>query len=277
MKNLKKLSLPLTVIKSLILMFLVSSCELIDKENPSSGKGNETTQYGPAVPMGNGKAQSFITTTRAGVPTAMGVALSEKALENLPAGQGDHHHRTAHAPAPLEYLLQLPPRASVTPFKFITVDWSPDGHEPAGVYDLPHFDFHFYMITNEERLTITPLAEMDPDIPEAKYIPSPYIQLPGRVPNMGVHWVDPTSPELAAGETFTRTFIYGTYKEKVAFLEPMITLDYIKSKPTHINDVPLADAVQISGYYPTKYQVKYNPVRKEYLIMYTDFILKVAE
>jgi len=277
MKNLKKMSLPITVIKSLILLLLVSSCELLDKENPSSGKGNETTHYGPAVPMGNGKAQSFITLTRAGIPTAMGVALSEKALENLPTlPEGHHNHRTAGATNPFEFLVQLPNQASMTPFKFITVDWAPMGHEPVGVYDSPHFDFHFYLIANEERLSITPLADMDPEIPQAKYIPAPYIQLPGRVPNMGVHWIDPRSPELA-GETFTRTFIYGTYKEKVAFMEPMITLDYIKSKPNHINEVPLAEAFQISGFYPSKYQVKYNPTRKEYLIMYTDFSYKAAE
>lgn len=270
MKTFKKTSLPILVIKSLVVLFLATSCEMLDKETPTN-KGNEITHYGPAVPLGNGKAQSFITLARNGSPSAMGIAISEKALENLPTGHEGHgNHRS------LETFLQLPSQASITPFQYIILDWAPEGHEPNGIYNLPHFDCHFYMISNEERLAITPLAAMDPEIPLAKYIPVPFIQLPGRVPQMGVHWLDPRSPELA-GETFTRTFIYGTYKEKIAFMEPMITLDYIKSKPTNIDPVPLPGAFQTAGFYPSKYEVKYSAVRKEYLIMFSDFSYKTAE
>jgi len=270
MKTFKKTSIAYMAIKSMVVLFMATSCDLLDKETPTN-KGNEITHYGPAVPLGNGKAQSFITLSRNGAPTAMGIAISEKALENLPTGHEGHGNHGS-----LETFLRLPSQATMTPFKYIILDWAPEGHEPEGVYNVPHFDCHFYMISNEERLGITPLAEMDPEIPETKYIPVPYIQLPGRVPKMGVHWLDPRSPELAGG-TFTRTFIYGTYKEKVAFLEPMITLDYIKSKPSDIDPIPLAEAFQIAGFYPSKYQVKYNAVRKEYLIQLSDFSYKNEE
>lgn len=266
------------VIKSLIILLVASSCEIMREENFSvekDKKSKESTFYGPAVPMGNGKAQTFITINSGGKPSAMGVALSEKALESLPTDQEGHQHKINHEPY-FEYILQFPKQAEMTPYKFMTIDWAPQGHKPEGIYDLPHFDFHFYMISNEERLSITPLEEMDPEIPLAKYIPSPYIQLPGRVPHMGVHWINPLSPELA-GETFTRTFIYGTYKEKVAFMEPMITLDYIKSKPSHLDEIPLPTHFQVYGFYPSKYRVSYNPSRKEYLIMLTDFSFKMAD
>ncbi len=279
MKNFKKTTLSLTIIKSMIILFLVSSCELFRNENPLIDRDkntNETTYYGPAVPLGAGKAQTFITINKDGKPTGMGVALSEKSLENLPSSQTGHNHRSTSAPLTFEYVLQFPKQAEITPFQFMTLDWNPQGHEPQGIYDLPHFDFHFFMISNQERQTITPLEGMDPEIPQAKYIPTPYFQLPGRVPNMGVHWVDPRSPELA-GATFTRTFIYGTYKEKMAFMEPMITLDYIKSKPTNVDEIPLPTHFQTDGFYPSKYQVKYNPVRKEYLILFTDFNLKMSD
>jgi len=278
MKNLKKTRLSLMIIKSLIILLVASSCEIFNDENPlivKDNKTNETTYYGPAVALGNGKAQTFITINKGGRPSALGVALNEKALENLPAGHEGHNNRANHAPS-FEYVLQFPKQAETTPFKFMTLDWAPQGHGPEGIYDLPHFDFHFYMISNEERLTITHLEGMDPEIPLAKYIPSPYVQLPGRVPNMGVHWVNPLSPELA-GETFTRTFIYGSYKEKVAFMEPMITLEYIKSKPSHVNEIPLPTHYQVNGFYPSNYQVKYNPTRKEYLIMFTDFTFKMTD
>ncbi|MFC3416214.1 DUF5602 domain-containing protein [Algoriphagus hitonicola] len=265
-------------LKSLIILLVASSCELIREDNPSivkNKKNEETTYYGPAVAMGNGKAQTFITINRGGRPTAMGVALNEKALENLPSENGGSHHREGHPPS-FETVLQFPKQAEITPYKFMTIDWAPEGHEPEGIYDLPHFDFHFYMISNEERLAITPLEGMDPEIPQAKYIPTPYIQLPGRVPNMGVHWTDPTSPELN-GATFTKTFIYGSFKEKVIFMEPMITLDYIKSKPSNVDEIPLPTHFQVNGFYPSNYEVKYNPVRKEYLILLSDFNFKMAD
>jgi hypothetical protein len=200
--------------------------------------------------------------------------MSEKSLENLPIGQGGHggHHS-------FEYLLELPKQADITPFKFVTLDWNPMGHEPEGIFDIPHFDFHFYLISNEERLTITPLGPdvMDPVIPLSKYIPAGYIQLPGRVPNMGVHWIDPTAPELN-GELFEKNFTYGTFKEKLAFMEPMISLDYIKSKPTVPADViSLPEAFQLEGFYPAKYEVKFNAKRKEYLILMSDFTFKMSD
>ncbi|WP_373521702.1 DUF5602 domain-containing protein [Aquiflexum sp.] len=277
MKFIKTKTISIFGIKTLLVLFLLSSCEIFKEENPLIVKDkntHQTTFYGPAKSLGNGKAQSFITLNKGGKPVAFGVAMSEKSLENLPSGQGGHegHHS-------FEYLLELPTKANILPFKFVTLDWNPMGHEPEGVYDLPHFDFHFYLISDEERLTITPLAPniMDPEIPMAKYIPTGYIQLPGRVPNMGVHWIDPTAPELN-GEIFKKNFTYGTFKEKLAFMEPMISLDYIKSKPTVPADViPLPGAFQVYGYYPSKYEVKYNTQRKEYLILMSEFTFKMAD
>ncbi len=34
------------------------------------------------------------------------------------------------------------------------LDWNPQGHIPVGIYDKPHFDFHFYIISNEARMAI---------------------------------------------------------------------------------------------------------------------------
>ncbi len=274
MKFIKTKTISFLGIKTLMALFLLSSCEIFKEENPLIHKDKNTkhtTYYGPAKSLGNGRAQTFITLNRSGDPIAMGVALSEKSLENLPAGHEGHHA--------FEYLLELPTKASITPFKFVTLDWNPMGHEPEGIFNIPHFDFHFYLISNEERLTITPLAPnvMDTEIPLAKYMPVGYIQLPGRIPKMGVHWINPSAPEFN-GETFKKNFTYGTFKEKLAFMEPMISLDYIKSKPTVPADViSLPEAFQVDGYYPSKYEVKYNSQRKEYLILMSDFTFKMAD
>lgn len=277
MKSIKTKNTFLLCVKNLLILSLFSSCEIFNEENPLIENDKNTQQityYGPSKPLGNGKAQSFITLNKAGKPVAFGIAMNEKSLENLPSGQGEHGGHNS-----FEYLLELPKQAGITPFKFVTLDWNPMGHEPEGIFDVPHFDFHFYLISNEERLTITPLAPdvMDTEIPFSKYLPSAYIQLPGRVPNMGVHWIDPTAPELN-GEIFEKNFTYGTFKEKLAFMEPMISLDYIKSKPTVRADlVPLPEAFQLEGYYPAKYEVRFNAKRKEYLILMSEFTYKMSD
>lgn len=50
--------------------------------------------------------------------------------------------------------LTLPPEAAGTGFRVLQFDWNPHGHEPLGIYDLPHFDFHFYYISDSERMGI---------------------------------------------------------------------------------------------------------------------------
>ena len=276
MKTFKKTTFPHWMIHSLIILLVASSCKFLEDEipwHPNDPKNNQTSYFGPSVPLGNGQVKTFITFNRQKVPTAMGIILNEKALENLPSGHDGHE-----GPISFENILELPQQADSTPFEFVTFDWNPMGHEPPGVYDIPHFDLHFYMISNEERMTITPLPPdvLDPEIPLAKYLPEIYIQTAGRVPNMGVHWVDPTSPELN-GAIFNRTFIYGTYQDKVIFMEPMITLDYIKSKPENVDPIKLPEYFQKDGYYPTKYEIKYFPKKKEYHIMLTDFSMKMAD
>jgi hypothetical protein len=79
------------------------------------------------------------------------------------------------------------------------LDWNPHGHEPEQIYGAPHFDFHFYSISQAERAAI-PAYEADPtkfdNGPGAAYLPPTYMNFGGGVPQMGAHWVDITSPEL---------------------------------------------------------------------------------
>ena len=37
------------------------------------------------------------------------------------------------------------------PFKHQVTNYNPEGHGPPGVYSVPHFDFHFYMVGNDLR------------------------------------------------------------------------------------------------------------------------------
>ena len=132
-----------------------------------------------------------------------------------------------------EKILELP-ADNPTPYQYVALGWNPGGHEPPGIYDQPHFDFHFYN---------APLAQrelMDPSRPEfeaeaakapaPELVPDGYVATPGAIAFMGAHWVHPKSPELN-GEKFTKTFIYGTWNGGVIFAEPMITREFLLTKP----------------------------------------------
>jgi hypothetical protein len=202
---------------------------------------------GPEVNIGQGKGRSWITLTKEGVPQEAGIELNNAALTGLP------DEETA-------FLLPLHRAVmQVTPFQHITVNWNPHGHEPEHVYDLPHFDFHFYMMPLAERLSIPPYSDVTASLfdnfPSAGYLPPSYVPIPGGVPQMGKHWVDLNAPELN-GQPFTKTFIYGSYNGQVTFYEPMATMALIQNGNTYSSAIPQPQ-FYLPGhtYYPTTYSV----------------------
>ena len=165
------------------------------------------------------------------------------------------------------------------------VDWNPNGHEPDHVYTLPHFDFHFYQVTNAVVMAILPsdpqYAAKAASFPAAQFVPTGYVAASvlggttaaaATVPMMGLHWLDTSAPELQrppAGKTFTETFIYGSYDGKFIFIEPMITKAYLESlKGTTGMQRNVAVAAQVAspGYYPSAYSIRYDATAKEYRI-----------
>jgi hypothetical protein len=212
--------------------------------------------------------RSWVTLDTNGNPTAIGVTFGEEALAGLPA-----------EPPPGEegynFVLALPKEAAQTPFNHVYIGWNPHGHPPQKIYDVGHFDFHFYMITPEERESITAvgedLARSYKKIP-AEYIPNGYLQVPDTaVPKMGAHMIHPSSPELN-GETFTKTFLFGAYDGKLIFAEPMITKAYLETKPNMSESLKLPAMYARPGYYPTRYSVRYDPARREYTVALEGFV-----
>ncbi|MGE5189865.1 MAG: DUF5602 domain-containing protein [Gemmatimonadota bacterium] len=198
-----------------------------------------------------------------GTPGAIGVTFTETALSGLP------ENPPSDVPG-WDYELSLPTGDKVPPFDHIVVDWNPRGHVPPGVYDVPHFDFHFCMVTPAERNRITVRGRGMARLrhkPSAKYIPTGYILPEGtEEPRMGSHWIDPAAPEFNK-QPFTKTFIYGSYDGHVAFFEPMVALAYLKQKaPGATETVRLPAAYEKHGYYPVAYSVRYDAVRREYTV-----------
>lgn len=211
---------------------------------------------GAHVSLHHGKAWSAIRMNSEGVPQQLSITIDEAALNSVPTsvegGNGGHHHTHANSvTVPLHQKA-----AGATPFRHIGLDWNPIGHEPANIYTVGHFDVHFYMVSEAERLAATDPAKLVAS-PPAAYLP-PHHMAGAPVPQMGQHWVDITSPELnpANPAPFTQTFIFGTYDSKVTFYEPMITLDFMKNTTSFERSIPQPQKVQQTGYYPTRLKVK---------------------
>ncbi|MFN4762202.1 DUF5602 domain-containing protein [Gillisia sp. Q332] len=269
------LAMPQILLKffPLIIVFLFSSCEkeaLTAIENQSADLSflpskahpeKMNTFYGPAKPFGKGVARAMVTMTHDGEPRAIGIKFSERALENLPTD-------------PEEFTFQLPNKAKGLAFDHIDLGWNPEGHEPPGIYDIPHFDIHFYMISEEEKMGIT-----DPDLaeilPPSQLWPENYFSTPGFVPMMGKHWLNMFADELEPEGIFTQTFIYGSYNGEFIFYEPMITLGYLLEKSSIQYNISQPAAFQRTGYYyPTTYSINYDSTKKEYTISLEGMVLR---
>ena len=248
--------------------------------NAASRGGDGSTvryAYGPAQPLGDGTARVYVTLDGAGRPASLGVALSEKAMSNLPQTP------MPGMPSAAMLMLQLPAEAKATGFDHVMLDWNPQGHEPEHVYTRPHFDFHFYTISEAEQRQIVPNApdftKKANNLPENQYVPAGYVSAhtlmkvepaAASVPLMGLHWLEGKSHELH-GQPFTSTFIYGSYDGRFIFVEPMITKAYIESvkgAPGNVitSPVSLPTKVHTPGYYPTTYSIAWNAEAKEYRI-----------
>jgi len=223
------------------------------------------TFYSSTIPIGNGIARAWVKENLNGEPVAVGLNLSEKALENLPLEQA-------------EYTFILPKNKGKNFYTLVGLDWNPQGHEPEHVYDLPHFDVHFYTIPDEERLAIPLVLPPAMDLaPAPQYIPDLYVETPGIVPQMGAHWVDVTSPEFQPGGVFTKTFIWGSYNGEFIFWEPMITRNYLLSKPDDLVKLRQPNAFQKDGYYATYYHVYYSTSPNQYTIALENLVYHKGE
>lgn len=196
---------------------------------------------GAAVSLGQGSAHAYVI-ANADSAISIGVALTKSALNGLPSSES-------------EWDLPLPAGISTPPWDHIALDWNPQGHPPA-VYQLPHFDFHFYTISRSEQAAIQGGA--DTVTVPAVNVPQDYASGVMAVPDMGVHWVDTLSAEFQ-GKTFDHTLIYGFYHGKMVFEEPMVTRDFLASDSTLAAIIKEPQQFQTPGRYPVAYTVQPDP------------------
>lgn len=218
------------------------------------------------VPFGNGSGRTELA-MRGSTLVSAAVVLSESALEGLPAQLPPMQS--------LEFILPLPSGAPATVFDHVAVNWQPTGHPPMGVYTTPHFDVHFYTVTQQQRDAISPA---DPQFgaktarqPTTEDRPSGYTLDPAAIPRMGVHAGAADAPENR-GLPFTTSFIYGFYDGGMIFLEPMLTRAFLLSRPDTTMKIATPTHYPRPGAYATAYNVRYDAAAREYRIELRDFV-----
>jgi hypothetical protein len=227
----------------------------------AAAEKNGTTYTGKAVRLGNGTAHTFVRASASGKPVSIGVVLTEKALEGLPtAAKG--------ASVDFPFRLPMPVKGPKTVVDHVVVNWESQGHPPQKVYDVPHFDFHFYLSSPayQSKVSFKNDAESgDPgQQPAAEMLAAGYVVPPGTaVPKMGVHAINPASPEFN-GQPFTSTFIYGYHNKQLTFLEPMASLDFLKTKPAFSAPVNRPSQYPKAGAYPSSYSLRYDNATRSY-------------
>jgi hypothetical protein len=239
-------------------------------------RSGQDVRFGPASALGQGTVRTYLIVDGSGKPAELGVAVSEVAMATLP----DLSNKS-----PMEAFLSMDlevPKRTPSPFKLVGFFWRPLGHPPAHIYDVPHFEFHFYLIDAVTRNAILPgkgdtrsesgpfvqgpFAERASRAPAAGSLPATYAYSAGSaMPMMGGHWIDRQSQEFH-GHPFDRTLVYGTWDGKVIFMQPMITRAFIQSKPQGTYEIPRTEKVPAPGWYPSAYTVKYEESAKEYRI-----------
>jgi len=243
-----------------------------------------TAHDGESAEVGDGTAKTGATTNSSGELVSLDVHLDGDALSSVDRDETEPHESVAAH-------LELPNPVDTHQFTFVGLHYNPVGHAPPGIYTIPHFDFHFYMV--EEDLVegigpgpgIATYEVPDRQIPERYVFENPRLI----VPEMGEHLLDETAPEFGDGE-FTHTYVYGAYDPSIDpkkpagtkevqmqgetqelpvfegdgegqlhFVEAMVTNEFMTGLGEGVTtDVATPEAFQTEGHYPTAYSVTPN-------------------
>jgi len=233
-----------------------------------------TTLYGPENELGEGISRTYVVVDHDGRPREVGIRMSESVLTGLSEGPGAG--TTMLMPA-------LPAGAPDTGFDHVMLDWNPNGHDPEILYGAPHFDMHFY--TTDADREVDPAA---PDfaaraarLPEPEYVPEGYIPPPGppvenTVPFMGMHWTDAADGVIPGSFEFTEVLLNGTWDGEFIFIEPMMTREWLATKPSLREIVKQPSSYRRTGYYPTVYTVDFDEQAGEYVVALSGLTMREA-
>jgi hypothetical protein len=175
--------------------------------------------------------------------------------------------------------LALPPAAQqAAGFTHLTIFWEAMGHPP-GPYLTPHFDFHFYTISQEQRNAMDCADLSKPQTLPTGYslpdvaLPPPLVSMIGTstlvglcVPQMGMHSLLTT--ELESTNLFRGTMVVGYYQGNPIFVEPMITKAMLLEKQPF--DLAMPAVPGMTGSRPRAFRAEYDQQQQAYRFVFSD-------
>lgn len=283
MENLFTLPKKIIVLGCFFLLFSCSQDEMINTDLQNNVSSSFTVKMnaakltvlkGPNVALGYGKVRSWLSVDSNGQPNEIGIEITPEAFKNL-----SNDNSKSVPPDGETIIIPLQLKATeLTPFDHIGLNWNPHGHQPAGVFDVPHFDIHFFMISAEEQLAIPAWSPKTDaafnNYPPTGYMPADYFTPPGSAtaePQMGKHWLP---VNLGAYLPFSKIMIYGSFNGKFIFVEPMITLDYLLSNIDFSANYSQPEHFEKAGNYPTKYNIYHDAVSGNTYISLSNFVAR---
>lgn len=155
---------------------------------------------------------------------------------------------------------------------------NPHGHEaPPGSVNpdrnrVPHFDFHFYAVDEDEVWLIPDLSPPLPPVPAA-ILPNGYVQAGRCVLQMGRHSSPLTA--LLDPDPLTAAMITGFVPDgsQMHFLEPMISRDFLLERNDFELPVPMPAAFGRAMLYPTKFAAEYDSELDAYHFVFSEFVV----
>lgn len=282
MENLCTLLKKMVLLGSLLFLYSCSQEEKIDNDFQINStysifgkmKAEKLNVFkGPNVTLGYGKVRSWVSLNAEGFPMEIGIEMTKEALLNPERDKSKSPLGASITTVPLHLKAQ-----ESTPFNHIGLDWNPEGHEPQHVFDVPHFDIHFYMTSLQERLSIPSWSESTDALfnnyPSLGFMPADYFTPPGPAtaePQMGKHWLP---VDLEAFLPFSKIMIYGSYNGKVTFVEPMVTTEYLLSNQETSLNYSQPEHFAKTGNYPTKYNIYHDASTGNIYITLSNFVTR---
>jgi hypothetical protein len=236
------------------------------------------------APLGQGGVTSFADFQENGTPKTIGVMISADTLATLPKEPSDNHHCydrdgdgvTAQAAECIhthEIVIPLPDAVTQrgdVPFSWVLLNWNLNGHMPPGIYDVPHFDVHFYLASIEDTFAIDD-GPCGPEYVACDDYAMAKMPVPANLMHPDFKDVDAVAPAMG-----NHSWIYGVYGGKVTFWEQMIALSYLESRPNMCAPIKTPPAVEVAGYYPSQRCIRYDADADAYVISLDQFSYREA-
>jgi hypothetical protein len=206
----------------------------------------------------------------------VGTTISLATFENAPA---DDHMDMSKPPVPSAVLNLADNVQKASGLKQFTFFWEAMGHPPAA-FETPHFDFHFYMIPEAERMAIDCRDTTKPtDLPAGYVLPDE--KLPPEIakvvgvevligvciPTMGMHSLP--AADFDAKTPFRGDMVVGYWKGKPIFIEPMISKAMLMEKKSFELTIPTIPG--LTGPHPTVFRADYDERAQAYKFVFSGF------